>query len=156
MQSAIIGISKKKWFEWKRTPSPPPLPPYRHGTPPEQQPPVLTANSARREAKNGGLGPISPNLSRPRGLSCCSTPRCSCPATTSCVEQSRGRCQGDAPGHAQCRCTKNRRVEQGPAAPEGHTWPPTAPTCSAHGGAPTGALVLLHASLLVPSDAAAG
>ena len=38
--------------------------------------------------------------------------------------------QGAAAGRAQCRCTKNRGQRGGAAAPEGRTWPPTAPTCA--------------------------
>jgi len=210
----------------------------------------------------------------PRGLSCCSTPRCSCPATPpragkspeSCrrprpvplhqepgserrISRTRGaqlasdgphlqlptgavvllhapllvpsdaaargkKIQGAAVSRAQCRCTKNRGQRGAAAAPEGRTWPPTAPTCSCPRGLsccstprcscpatppragkspescrrprpvplhqepgserrisrtrgaqlasdgphlqlPTGAVVLLHAPLLVPSDAAA-
>ena len=42
--------------------------------------------------------------------------------------------QRDAPGRAQCRCTENRGWRGAAAAPEGRIWPPTAPTCSTHGG----------------------
>ena len=64
--------------------------------------------------------------------------------------RARNKAQGAAAGRAQCRCTKNRDQRGGAAAPEGRTWPLTAP---AH--LPTEAVVLLHAPLLVPSDAAA-
>ena len=44
--------------------------------------------------------------------------------------RARGKAQRAAAGRAQCRCTKNRDQRGAAAAPEGRTWPPTAPTCS--------------------------
>ena len=46
----------------------------------------------------------APALGCPRGLTCCSTPRCSCPAAPPCAEKA----QGTALGDSRCRCTKNR------------------------------------------------
>jgi len=62
--------------------------------------------------------------------------------------RTRNKAQEAAPGHAQCRCTKNRGQRGAAAAPGGRTWPATAPPA-----APTGALALLRAPLLVPSGA---
>ena len=123
--------------------------------------------------------PTAPAPIFPRGLSCCSTSRCSSPATPPRAEQSPGRCprprpvtlhqepgserrssrtrgahlasdgptcsthggsraaprptahaqrrccarnkaEDDAPGRAQCRCTKNWGQRGEAAAPEGH------------------------------------
>ena len=62
--------------------------------------------------------------------------------------RTRNKAQEAAPGHAQCRCTKIRGQRGAAAAPGGRTWPATAPPA-----APTWALALLRAPLLVPSGA---
>ena len=50
--------------------------------------------SERSSSRTTGahLAPDGPHLQRPRGLSCCSSPSCSSPATPPCAEQSPGRC----------------------------------------------------------------
>ena len=63
--------------------------------------------------------------------------------------RARNKAQEDALGASWCRCTKNRGQRGAAAAPEGRIWPATAPPA-----APKGALALLRAPLLVPSDAA--
>ena len=61
--------------------------------------------------------------------------------------RARNKAQGDDLGAFWSRCAKNRGRRGAAAAPEGRTWPPTAPTCSTHG-----TLALLHALLFGPSD----
>ena len=61
--------------------------------------------------------------------------------------RARNKAQGAALGASWSRCTKNRGRRGAAAAPEGRTWPPTAPTCSTHG-----TLAMLHALLFEPSD----
>ena len=53
-------------------------------------------------------------------------PPCSCPATPPRTEK----VQGAAPGRPQCRCTKNHGQRGAATAPEGRTWPLTAPAPS--------------------------
>ena len=85
------------------------------------------------------LGPISPLLSCPRGLSCCSSPSCSSPATPPCAEQSPGRCircflvplhQEPGSERSSSRIRGAHLASDGPS-PQ----------------LPTGAVVLLHAPL---------
>ena len=66
--------------------------------------------SAAPEGRN--WPPTAPTCSCPRGLSCCSTPRCSCPATP---PRAGKKIQGAAVSRAQCRCTKRGR--QSPTPP---------------------------------------
>ena len=61
--------------------------------------------------------------------------------------RARNKAQGDDLGASWSRCTKNRDQRGAAAAPEGRTWPLTAPTCSTHG-----TLALLHALLFEPGD----
>jgi len=67
-----------------------------------------TNNQGQRGAAAAPEGRIwpttAPALGCPRGLPCCSTPRCSCPAAPPCAEKA----QGTALGDSRCRCTKNR------------------------------------------------
>ena len=48
-------------------PASPPLPPYQHGTPPEQQPLVSTASSLSKASKNGGFRTHFPPFELPTG-----------------------------------------------------------------------------------------
>ena len=106
----------------------PPLPPYQHGTPPEQQPPVSTASSLSKASKNGGFRTHFPPFELPTGaLGALVLLHAQLPMRD---DAARGKVQGAAPGRAQCRCTKNQGQRGAAAAPEGRTWPPTAPTPS--------------------------
>ena len=111
-------------------PASPPLPPYQHGTPPEQPPSVSTASSASKATKNGGFRTHFPPFELPTGA--LMLLHAQLPMRD---DAARGKKQqGAAPGRAQCRCTKTRHQRGAAAAPEGRTWPRTAPTCSTHGG----------------------
>ena len=115
---------------WMDTDPQPPLPcPLINTALPQSNNPLFQLRVPLVELqKMVALGPIVPLLSCPRGLlglSCCSTPSCPC-ATTPRAEK----VQGAAPGRAQCRCTKNQGQRGAAAAPEGRTWPPTAPAPS--------------------------
>ena len=83
----------------------------------------------------------------PRGLSCCSTPRCSCPATPPRAGKSPESCRRPRPVPLHQEPGSERRISRTRGAQLASDGP--------HLQLRTGAVVLLHAPLLVPSDAAA-
>ena len=91
--------------------------------------------------------PRRPQLICPRGLSCCSTPHCSCPATPPRAKQSPGSCRRPRPVPLHQEPGSERRSSRTRGAQLASDGP--------HLQQPTRAVVLLHAPLLVPSDAAA-
>ena len=75
----------------------------------------------------------SPSTCSASGLSR-AAPRPAARAQRRC--RARNNAKGAAPGRAQCRCTKNRGRRGAAAAPEGRTWPPTAPALGCQRGLP--------------------
>ena len=134
--TGVIGDSANEGLSGNGAPSPLPCPLINTALPQsnKHQPPVSTANSAIRAAKKVALGNLlwgsfSP-FEPPTGAFALLHAPLLMPSDR---RRERDKAQGDAPGHAQCRCTRNSGQRGAAAAPEGRTWPTTAPTCSAHG-----------------------
>ena len=108
-----------------------------------------TNNQGQRGAAAAPEGRIwpttAPALTCPRRLSCCSTPRCSSPATLPCAEQCQGSCSRPRPVplHQEPGSERSSRRTRGAHLASDGPNPRL----------PTGAPVLLHAPLLVPSGA---